>query len=209
MLGFYFIKMITYAKETVYVIIKKKWSDRMEASLLLFIQEHIRNAIFDPLVILITHLGDSGIIWIILTIIFLCFQKTRKVAYMMIAAMLLSLLFNNLILKNWVARVRPYDAIEGLHRLIEAQVDWSFPSGHSASSFAAAVVIFKCMDKKIGVPAIILATLISLSRLYVGVHYPTDVLFGIVSGTCIALLVKLIFDKYINKDKSITSYLNE
>lgn len=174
----------------------------MEASILLFIQEYIRNSLLDPFFILITHLGDSGIIWILISVMFLCFQRTRKIAYMMIVAMLLSLLFNNLILKNWIARVRPYEAVNGLHRIIEAQSDWSFPSGHSASSFAAAVVIFKCMDKKIGIPALILALMISLSRLYVGVHYPTDVLFGIISGTCLALIVVRVFHQY---QKNISS----
>lgn len=168
----------------------------MEALILLFIQEHIRNAILDPFFIFITHLGDSGIIWIIISLVFLFFQKTRKVGCMMIIAMLLSLLFNNVILKNLVARVRPYEAIDGLQRIIEAQPDWSFPSGHSASSFAAAVVIWKCMDKKVGISALVLAFLISISRLYVGVHYPTDVLFGILSGTCLALLVVYTFEKY-------------
>ena len=108
----------------------------MEASILLFIQEFIRNDIFTPIMVFITHLGDFGMIWIILTVIFLFFNKTRKIAYMMICALLLSLLINNGILKNSFLRIRPYETIEGLTRLIEAQSDFSFPSGHSASSFA-------------------------------------------------------------------------
>ncbi len=168
----------------------------MEASILLFIQEFIRNDIMTPIMIFITHLGDFGIIWIVFTVIFLCFQQTRKIAYMMICALLLSLLINNGILKNSFLRIRPYDTIEGLTRLIEAQSDFSFPSGHSASSFAGAVVIYKMVDKKYGIMAIVLACFISFSRLYVGVHYPTDVLCGIISGTCIALFVVFIFRKY-------------
>lgn len=177
----------------------------MEASILLFIQEFIRNRICDPIVIFITHLGDFGFIWIIITIIFLLFKKTRRISYMMICAMLLSLFINNGILKNCIMRIRPYEAIIGLTRLIEAQSDFSFPSGHSASSFAAAVVIYKMVDKKYGVLAITLAFLISLSRLYVGVHYPSDVLFGILSGTFIALFVVYIFRKYhfIDETESI------
>ena len=102
----------------------------------------------------------------------------------------------NGILKNSFLRIRPYEAIEGLTRLIEAQSDFSFPSGHSASSFAGAVVIYKMVDKKYGMIAIIFASFIAFSRLYVGVHYPTDVLVGIVSGTCIALFVVYIFKNY-------------
>ncbi len=168
----------------------------MEASILLFIQEFIRNDIFTPIMVFITHLGDFGMIWIILTVIFLFFNKTRKIAYMMICALLLSLLINNGILKNSFLRIRPYETIEGLTRLIEAQSDFSFPSGHSASSFAGAVVIYKMVDKKYGIIAIILASLIAFSRLYVGVHYPTDVLVGILSGTCIAFFVIYMFKRY-------------
>ena len=104
--------------------------------------------------VFITHLGDFGMVWIILTVIFLLFNKTRKIAYMMICALLLSLLINNGILKNSFLRIRPYETIEGLTRLIEAQSDFSFPSGHSASSFAGAVVIYKMVDKKYGIIAI-------------------------------------------------------
>lgn len=171
----------------------------MEEAILLFIQENIRNDILTPIMTFITHLGDSGIIWIDICVVLLIFKKTRQIAYMMIFAMLLSLLVNNLCIKNIVMRVRPYEAIEGLYRIIEAQPDWSFPSGHTASSFAAAIVIYRVMDHKYGIPAIILALLISLSRLYVGVHYPTDVFFGFISGTCIALFSVYIFQKYIDK----------
>lgn len=168
----------------------------MDSGILLFIQENIRNEILNPIVIFITHLGDSGRIWILIAIILLLFSKTRRIGIMMIGAMLMSLIFNNFLLKNLVARVRPYEVIEGLNRIIEAQVDWSFPSGHTASSFAAAIVILKTSSKKYGIMAIILAIMISLSRLYVGVHYPTDVLFGMISGTLIAYFTVFIFNKY-------------
>lgn len=76
--------------------------------------------------------------------------------------------------------------------MIEAQPDFSFPSGHTASSFAAAVVIFILCPKKAGVPVLVLAFLIMLSRLYVGVHYPTDVLAGMITGTLTAVLVCVV-----------------
>jgi Membrane-associated phospholipid phosphatase len=168
----------------------------METAILLFIQEYIRCDFLNPIVIFITHLGDAGIFWILLTVILLLFKKTRPIAYIMTVSMVLSLLINNGILKNTVMRIRPYDAIIGLNRIIEAQKDYSFPSGHSACSFAAAIVILKTTDKKYGIPVVILALFISLSRLYVGVHYPTDVLFGIVSGSIIACLSVFLFKKY-------------
>lgn len=97
-------------------------------------------------------------------------------------ALVVSLLINNVLLKNLVGRVRPYDLLEGLTPLIGRQWDPSFPSGHTGSSFAAAWVLYRELPKRFGVPALILAGLIGLSRLYVGVHYPTDVLFGVISG---------------------------
>lgn len=161
----------------------------IDGAILLWIQENIRNDILSPVVKFITHLGDHGWIWIALTIACLVFAKTRRTGIFMMFSLLGSLLINNMILKNLVARIRPYEVVEGLHRIIEAQGDLSFPSGHTGSSFAAAVVIFCTCPKKYGVPVMVLAGLISLSRLYVGVHYPTDVLAGALTGTLIAIAV--------------------
>lgn len=121
------------------------------------------------------------------------------------ASLVGSVVVNNLFLKNVVARTRPYEVVEGLTRLIEKQSDYSFPSGHTAASFAAAVILFLQLPKKYGIPALILAVLISFSRLYLGVHYPTDVLAGAVSGTLIALAVHWIFEK---KKKSTVRIVN-
>ena len=108
-------------------------------------------------------------------------------------ALLGSLCVTNFLLKNYVARVRPYEVVQGLQCLIPAQKDWSFPSGHASASFASAVVIYKSCHRGIGVPALILAFAISLSRLYVGVHYPSDVIVGMIIGTLIALILFWIF----------------
>ena len=107
---------------------------------------------------------------------------------LLLLLLLLFLLVNNMILKPLVDRTRPYEVVQGLTLLIEKQKDASFPSGHTASSFAAAVVMFHMLPKRYGIPALLLAFLIGLSRLYVGVHYPTDVLCGLLSGTVLALL---------------------
>ena len=98
-----------------------------------------------------------------------------------------SLVFNNMIVKNIVARPRPYRMIEALSILIPEPGEYSFPSGHTSSSFAAGVVLYLMLPKKYGIPAMVLAFLIGISRLYVGVHYPTDVLGGMVMGTLIAV----------------------
>lgn len=166
---------------------------QLDGNILLWIQEHVRNDALTPVMKFITHLGDAGWIWIVLTIMFLLVKKMRSTGVLMTCSLVGSLIVNNLILKNLVARTRPYEAVYGLQRIIEAQRDLSFPSGHTGSSFAAAVVIFLTCPRKIGGPALILAFLIMFSRLYVGVHYPTDVLAGMITGTVIAVLVCRVY----------------
>ena len=118
----------------------------LDGNILLWIQEYLRNDFLSPIMIFITSLGNAGIIWILITAILLLFKKTRKVGFLSVCALLGSLLINNVILKNLVARVRPYEVVNGLHLMIEKQVDWSFPSGHTGSSFASAVVFYRNME---------------------------------------------------------------
>lgn len=163
-----------------------------DASILLWLQNNLRNPVLNPVMIFITHLGDKGPLWIALTLLMLCFRKTRRVGVTSAISMVIGLLVVNVVLKNWVARVRPYELIEGLQLMIEKQHDFSFPSGHATNSLACAWVMFRLMDKKFGVPALVLALLISFSRLYVAVHYPTDVFAGIIVGILAAELAGVI-----------------
>lgn len=167
----------------------------IEGPVLLWIQENVRNDFLTPIVKFITHLGDSGAIWIIVALVFLLLPKTRKTGSVMSVSMILNLLTTNIVLKRVLARTRPYEVVEGLERIIEAQSDFSFPSGHTACSFAGAVVIFLMCPRKVGVPAMVLAVLISLSRLYVGVHFPTDILGGAIVGTLAALAAYGIYKR--------------
>lgn len=164
-----------------------------DGQLLLLIQNHLRSEALTPIVVFITNLGNAGIIWIILSVILLFPRKTRRAGLLSLLALLGSLCVTNLVLKNYVARVRPYEVIQGLQCLIPAQRDWSFPSGHASASFASAVSVYKSSPRWLGVPVMLLAFAISLSRLYVGVHYPSDVLVGMVIGTLIALILFWIF----------------
>lgn len=116
-------------------------------------------------------------------------------------ALAFSYLINNLLLKNLIARTRPYEVIAGLHTLIGAQRDYSFPSGHTGSSFAAAVVLFCRLPKRLSSFLLLLAFLIGFSRLYVGVHYPSDIIVGAISGTLIALVL-LWIERCIKKMSS-------
>ena len=167
----------------------------MESSILLWVQENLRSDTLTPIVKFITTLGNAGILWIILSAIFLCFKKTRKIGLMTSLSLILDLLSVNVLIKNLAARTRPYEVIEGLTSLIGPQSDFSFPSGHTAASFAFATVILFTAPKKYSVPTLILATLIALSRIYLGVHYPTDILGGIVIGAVCGICSVYIIKK--------------
>ena len=102
---------------------------------------------------------------------------------------------NNLFLKNLFARTRPYEIIHGLVPLVEKPVDFSFPSGHTAASFAAGSVMFRKLSKKFGIPILTLAVLMGFSRLYVGVHYPSDVIFAVFEGILIGYWAEAVINK--------------
>lgn len=167
----------------------------IEGDILLFVQEHLRNDICDPIFKAITHLGDAGIFWIILTAVLLCFKKTRKAGICSAIALIGSVIVNNLILKNLIGRVRPYEVVDGLVCLVAHAHDASFPSGHTGASFASAVAMYKNLPKKYAILLIILASLIAFSRVYIGIHYPTDILGGLATGIGLGILANVIYDK--------------
>lgn len=140
----------------------------------------------DKIMVFITRLGDAGIIWIVLSIVLLLIPKTRKSGAVMVAALVVDVVLCNIVLKNLVARTRPYDVNTGVHLLVAKLHDYSFPSGHTAASFASVTALYLAGEKKLWKFALVLACLIAISRLYLYVHYPTDVLggilFGVISG---------------------------
>lgn len=172
-----------------------------EGNLLLLIQEYLRYPIVDDVMLFITKLGDKGFIWIVVGIIFLFPKKTRRAALLSLLSLVCAHLLCNEVLKDYVMRVRPYEVVEGLTSLIGAQSDYSFPSGHAMTSFAAAIVYFRHQKRRLGVPMLTLAILIAVSRLYIGVHYPSDVIIGAVLGTIIAAIFILLFGKRNKKMK--------
>lgn len=159
-----------------------------EANIILWIQENLRVGFLTPVMQGITTLGDGGVFWIILSMLLLLFKKTRKVGICCALGLIFDLLVVNIAVKPLVARVRPYEVIKEITILTHQPGDHSFPSGHSAGSFACAWAFFRAYKKKWGVPALVLASLIAISRLYVGVHYPTDVIGGIVIGIIVGEL---------------------
>lgn len=143
----------------------------------------------------ITMLGDGGIVWIVLALVLLFFRKTRKAGIVMAVALIINALTCNLVLKPLVARPRPFDANPAVSLLVKKPHDYSFPSGHTSASFACTSSIFMYGVKKYWIPPLVLSCLIAFSRMYLYVHYPTDILGGIAVGILSALASWCIFKK--------------
>lgn len=152
-----------------------------EFAILDWIQANLRNPIMDLLMPAITTLGNSGLIWIILAGILILMPKYRKVGVAVMAGLVLEVICCNLVLKPLVARVRPCDVNTAVQLLVARPDDFSFPSGHTGASFAAASAL-PFSRSRLWIPSLVLAVLIAFSRLYLYVHYPTDILAGALLG---------------------------
>lgn len=191
-----------------------------DAGFLLYIQEYIRSDFLNPIMKVLTHSGDKGILLIVLILALLFIPRTRAIGIMSTISIAIEALLNNVLLKNLIARTRPYDEIKGLVNLVGKQSDYSFPSGHTGAAFAVAGAMlvvalfglpmiektgeFKREDpsltfKLISVILIMYATLLAFSRMYVGVHYPTDVLCGLLLGLGTSAVAYLIYQVAIKK----------
>lgn len=166
-----------------------------DGDFLLWVQEHLRFEALTPFMKAVTILGIAGCFWLALTLVLSFIPKMRRAAFASTLGMVFVAITCNLITKNLVARTRPYEVVEGLTRLIGEQVDYSFPSGHTAISFGSAVALFFYLDRRIGIGLMALATLIAWTRLYLGVHYPTDVLGGMAFGIVMGILGHLAADR--------------
>ena len=142
----------------------------------------MHNPVLDTLMSAITRLGDAGIIWILLCAVLLILPRTRKSGAILMAALLVDLVVCNGILKPLVHRIRPFDVKTGIELLVKQPTDYSFPSGHTAASFTSVMALYLAGEKKLWILALVLAVLIAFSRLYLYVHYPTDVLGGVMIG---------------------------
>ena len=153
----------------------------IELQFLNLIQE-IRTTFLDVFMSNVTKLGNVGFIWILLTIILLVIPKTRKSGVILAAALIVDLILCNVILKPLVARIRPFDVNTAIQLIIAKPQDYSFPSGHTAASVASVVALYLAGEKRLWKIALILACFIAFSRMYLYVHYPTDILGGALLG---------------------------
>lgn len=157
-----------------------------------FIQSHVRCAFLDFFMPLVSSLGNGGLIWLFLVAVMLLREKCRKQGFVLLVGLAAGFVLGNLLLKPLIARPRPNWVNLGVELLIDNPLDFSFPSGHTLSSFVAAFLI--SMDNhKFGYAAIPFAALMAFSRLYLYVHYPSDVLAAVALAFFIALAVHRLF----------------
>ncbi len=166
----------------------------IDINILRMIHEYSQNSIFDQVMPMITFLGNKGIIWILLCIVLFTQKKYRRIAAFALFALILSTVMGEGILKYLFHRTRPFLEVEDIKILVEKPLSYSFPSGHTASSFAVAGVIARTIERyKISV--MVLAGLMAFSRLYLFVHYPSDVLGGMILGLSCAKIALMFYKK--------------
>lgn len=163
---------------------------------------HFGTPLWDKIMIFITSLGDGGVIWIACGIILLIFKKTRTCGAALLFSLAISFLLSQLVIKELVNRPRPFSVIEGAELLVAVPRGSSFPSSHTVTAFASAISIF-CFNKLFGVLALVLATIIGFSRIYLGVHFVSDVVLGAILGLTLGFfLTRILFFK---KDTEVDS----
>ena len=169
----------------------------MDFAILDFIHNFLRCTFLDEMLSFITHLGDGGLIWIAAGVVMLFFKKYRKCGVMVLMSLALCAIITSGVIKPLVGRLRPFQ-IKDIVPYIAPPGGYSFPSGHTSSSFTAATAIFLCHRRE-GAIAYVLAALIAFSRLYFYVHFPTDVLTGALLGILCAFAVNKFTSKHLKK----------
>lgn len=166
-----------------------------ELRFLHFLQS-IHNPVLDSIMLFFTNSNSAPIITILI-FVSIVFPKTRRIGFQMLLASFISQILINNELKHLITRCRPCWLEPGVKLLVDCPNSYSFPSGHTSGFFTLATAIF-LSNKKFGIPALVFASLGAFSRLYLFVHWPTDVLGGILSGALCGVLSFLIIDALIN-----------
>ena len=163
--------------------------------------QSIQNGILTPVMIVVSLLGTKGAIFFLLGFVLLIPRKTRKLGVAVLGALAIMTVCNSVIVKELLARPRPFDltydwwqAVYRYPDFVSRPDSWSFPSGHTAAAFAAATVVF-CQSRKGGLLLGLFGCLMGFSRVYLEVHYCTDVLFGALFGILYALIAVLIVNR--------------
>ncbi len=173
----------------------------IDHQILLFIQENLRFDFLTPVMEYSSFVVNAGVLWIALSIVLIFFKRTRMVGIVSLTSLAFCFLINNVLIKNIVARARPFDTFSDLVPLIKKPTDYSFASGHTTASFASAGILVRFKNKPLIIVTVLFAFLVAYSRLYLGVHYPTDVLCGMIIGTLGSILVYYFYSKRFDLDK--------
>ena len=173
-----------------------------ELNVLYWIQEVFACPFLDWLMPPLSALSAHGEIWILLALVLVCVPKTRRVGITMGFTLLLCFLIGNMTLKPLIARVRPYDVVSDVNLLVERLHDFSFPSGHTLASVGAATAL-TLYHRRWGAAALVLAAAIGFSRLYLFVHYPTDVVAGALLGVVLAFAARWLVTKIYAKKNAV------
>lgn len=144
--------------------------------------QRLHSPVLDEVMCFITKLGNAGGVWIAFCAVLLFFPKTRQCGFAVALALILDAILCNVLLKPAFCRVRPCDVNNTVALLIPRPADYSFPSGHTAASFAVVAALFFSGEQKLCLSSLVLAVLIAFSRMYLYVHYPTDILGGVLVG---------------------------
>ena len=164
---------------------------------LVWIAENMRCVLLDPFMKLYTQLGNTGMLFIVLGVLMLLFKPTRKAGFSALCAMLIGLVVVNFTIKPLVARERPWLVMENFVNLVPEHDPNSFPSGHTNAAFAFAIAVCLSAPRRwMKITAVCMAVVMGLSRLYVGVHYPSDVLVGALVGALCAWVAWKAFQVY-------------
>ena len=164
---------------------------RIDYRAMVFVQSKMQKPFLDKVMPTISKLGNGGMIWIAISFSMLFSAKYRTVGRLVLLALAIGVMLASIIIKPVVCRMRPCDVFER-SVLIKRPTDYSFPSGHSLSSFAAATILFH-YNIYFGIAALVLASLIAFSRLYLFVHYPSDIAAGILLGLSISVVARMLW----------------
>lgn len=173
----------------------------IDHQILLFIQQNLRADFLTPVMEYSSFVVNAGVLWIVLSIVLIFFKRTRMIGVVSLTSLAFCFLINNVLIKNIVARARPFDTFSDLVPLIEKPTDYSFASGHTTASFASAGILVRFENKPLIIVTVLFAFLVAYSRLYLGVHYPTDVLCGMIIGTLGSIAVYYFYSKRFDLDK--------